>query len=180
MRPDERELLKQYIEKLDEKQLWKLLVEYFGNLDLKADVVHSTGEHGMDVVAFIDPRSDVLGTGCNVVIQAKKGQLGLTEWREVLYQLLEAPYYRITHPDYSQHLARRVVLAISGSATLEARNSIQEFNNKHEVTVELWEINDLLRLFGRNEFAAWKLQQITGVGRGVLPAERPPAVGQPD
>jgi hypothetical protein len=173
--------LKEYIQGLTERELWALLVEYFLHLGIKADIVHSTGEHGMDVAVLIDPSNDLLGIGCNVLIQAKTGQLGLERWREkVLYQILELPYYTIPHPSYTDHLARRVLLVVTGSATLEARRSIEEFNKKHDFTIELWEIDEVIRQFDRHDFAELKLEQITGVGYPAEAVLEPPtAFGEP-
>jgi len=181
MNPGAFNRLKEYIQSLEERQLWALLVEYSQKLGIRANIVHSTGEHGMDVVAFIDPSKDILGTGCNILIQAKTGQLGLEKWRKkVLYQILELPYFTIPHSNYTDHLARRVLLVVTGSATLEVQRSIKEFNKKHDITIELWEVDDLIKQFDRYDFANLKLEQITGVGypaRGIV--EPPTALGQP-
>jgi hypothetical protein len=173
--------LKRYIQSLKEQELWALLVEYFWYRDMRADIVHSTGEHGMDVVVFIDPSNDSLGTGCNVLVQAKTGQLGLERWRKkVLYQILELPYYTIHHPSYTDHLARRVLLVVTGSTTLEVRRSIEEFNKKHDVTIELWEIDELVRQFDRYGFAQVILGRITKVGYPEEDIAEPPiTLGQP-
>ena len=179
MDPTSQNTLKSYLESLEEDDLWYLLVEFFTFMGIKADVVHSTGEHGIDVIAFISQYDDLMGKGHNILIQAKKGKLTLDKWRkQILYQILEMPYYRIPHRDYIDHLARRVLLVVSGEVTLETRNSIDEFNKKHDVTIEYWGENDLIRVFDRSGFADKKLEQITGVGKPDVDKFSPPIVGQ--
>ena len=185
MEPGEHARLKEYLEALDESEIHSLLVEYFVYRRTQADIVHSTGEHGMDVVAYVDWTQDFLRKGYNVIIQAKPGGLSLDEWRrEVLFQLLELPYYRIPHHNYQEHLPRRVVLVALGDITLEARNSIKEFNKKHDVTIEALGLEDLIRLFDLTGFATSKLLQITGIGQpeaeqisAEVPSPPPPEVG---
>lgn len=174
--------LKAYILGLGERELWALLVEYFQYLGVRADIVHSTGEHGMDVIAHYGPDQDPLGIGCNIVIQAKAGRLGLKRWRkEVLYQLLELPYYTIEQSNYPEDVARRVLLVVTGDETVEVRRSIRQYNKKHDIVIDLWDANDLIRQFGRSGFARAKLEQITGVGELEEPSiPSPPAVGDPD
>jgi len=179
MNPADANRLRNHIRSLNEEAVWSLLLEFFMHQDINAAKVHATGEHGMDVVAFVDSGKDVLGKGYNVLIQAKKGRLGLDRWRkEVLYQLLEAPYYDIPHANYSDHLARRVLLIVTDTATPEAQDSIKLFNRKHDITVELWELDDLIRRFDSTGFAKRKLEQITGVGQVTEDVLIPPAVGE--
>jgi hypothetical protein len=172
--------LKEYIQALQEKDVWTLLQEYFLYRRIMASKVHAPGEHGMDVVVYINDREDLLGKGYNILIQAKTGKLTLDGWRkDILYQMLETPYYSIPHPNYQQQLARRVLLVITDTATPEARDSIIEFNKKHEVVIELWEIDDLLRHFDESGFNRVKLEEIEGVGQESLgdDVELPPTVG---
>lgn len=165
MHPQAYERLREYIIGLTESQLWALLVEYFHWRQVRADIIHSTGEHGMDVVAFFGKETDLLGTGCNVVIQAKVGRLSLGDWRKrTLYQLLELPYYTIPHPNYPEHVARRVLLVVTDDETLEARRSIKEYNKNHPIVIDLWDLNDLISQFDQHGFATVKLEQITGMG----------------
>lgn len=181
MEPAALQQLRAYLESLEERQVWSLLVEYFVYQGIQAAIVHGTGEHGMDVVAYVNQEKDFLRRGYNIIAQAKTGKLDLDTWRkDVLFQILEMPYYRIPHQDYVDHLPRRVVLVVTGEITYEARNSIEEFNKKHDVTIEAFELTDLIRLFDRTGFATCKLEQITGVGQPELISAEvspPPVVG---
>ena len=119
----------------------------------------------MDVVASVPENLGVIGKGYNILIQAKKGKLTLDKWRkDVLYQLLETPYYRIDHPNYDSALPRRIVLIVADVATQQARESINVFNKMHDIKVELLEIDEIIYNFSRSGFGRLKLDQITGVG----------------
>jgi hypothetical protein len=164
MESDEYSRLKKYLKSLDEKELWDVLIRYFDTEEVEADLLHSPGEHGMDLVVSVDRERDLLGKGYIVVVQAKTGKLGLSEWRNVLLQLLETPYYDIPLTGYDQKMARRLLLVVAGSSTEQARNGISEWNEKHDHKVEVWDIYKLIRQFARTSFASQKLSEITTVG----------------
>jgi hypothetical protein len=179
MRSVERAYLKSYIEDLSEDDLWDDLINYFyGCRGLETHTMHAAGEHGMDLVVKVDPETDVLGVGYIIVVQAKTGRLTLGGWRKVLRQLLEAPYYRIPYSRYAPSLARRLLLVVSGLVTEHARNGIDEFNNKHDFKVELWEIDELIEEYDRHGYADQKLEQITKVGSPEALAEPGPFLGE--
>lgn len=179
MGPAEINRLKEYIEALKERELWALMVEYFQYHQVRAAIVHNPSEHGMDVVAFVPEQLGIIGRGYNILVQAKSGKLTLDKWRkEVLYQLLETPYYRIDHPNYDSALPRRILLIVAGSATQQARDSIGEYNLKHEIKVELIDLDDIIYYLGKSGFAKLKLEQITGIGDLEAPDEpTPPEFG---
>jgi len=175
MRLAEINRLKSYLEAISERELWAVITEYFQDLKIQAAIVHSPSEHGMDVVAFVPENLSIIGRGYNILVQAKSGNLTLDKWRkDVLFQLLETPYYRIDHPSFNSTHPRRIILILSGTATAQARDSIGEFNSKHQFKVELIEINDLIDYFIKSGFAKYKLEQITGVGDLEEPGETAP------
>jgi hypothetical protein len=178
---DDRVYLESHISGLKEDELWDLLKKFF-KYHLKLDTYHrhSPSEHGMDLVVKVDRGRDLLGTGYVVVIQAKAGKLRLGDWRKVLAQLLEAPYFRIPRPQvFDQCLARRLLLVISGSPTPEAQEGIDEFNKKHDFKVEVWEIEKIIDEFDRWDFDSWLMTEIEKVGVGGAPQEPGPSLGEP-
>ncbi len=179
MKPYESKRLKDYIVALTERELWAVIVEYFQYLEIRAAIVHSPGEHGMDIVASVPENLGIIGRGYNILIQAKKEKLTINNWRkEVLYQLLETPYYRIDHPNFDSALPRRIILIVADVATPQARESINVFNQGHDIKVELIEIDDIILNFSRSGFGRSKLEQITGVGdSGETEEVSPPMVG---
>jgi hypothetical protein len=144
--------------------------------------VHGTGEHGIDVLAYVNPDNDFLHKGYNVLLQVKKGDLTLARWRnEVLGQICEATYYPVSHYHYIDNHLRRVVLVLTGKLKGEARNSIRAFNTRHEVTLEVFELDDLITLFDERNYISFILDRIRTVGVAIESEETeftPPVVGQ--
>jgi hypothetical protein len=181
MEPEAFQRFREYLTILKERQVWDLLVEFFIYRGIHADIVHGVGEHGMDVVARVNAQKDFLQKGYYIVTQAKTGKLDIDGCRDVLRQIIEASYYRITHPNYADCLLpRRIVLVVVGEVTEQARNSIIEYNLKHDVKIEVFALNDLIKLFADTGFAAIKWEQVTGVGQPELiraEVSAPPEVG---
>ncbi len=163
--------VRDYLAGLEETRFWALLVEYLSDArQIRAHVVHGPGEHGMDVVAYVHEAEDFLNRGYYVVIQAKTGDLNLDDWRKVLYQLLEVPYFPIPCNGYDDPgLPRRVLVAVTGSITAEARESIKQYNIFHRIKVETLEGNDLMRLPQFCEYVNSRLDQTQVVGEAPLP-----------
>jgi hypothetical protein len=179
MEPEEIQKLKEHITSLAERELWALMVEFFLHQQVRAEIVHNPSEHGIDVVAFVPENQDIIGDGYYLLVQAKKGDLSLDKWRkEVLYQLLETPYYPLSHPRFKAVLPRRIFLVVTGNATQQAKESISEFNNHHDIKIELLDINELLLTFDKTGFAKSKLQQILIFGEVDTSGEAiPPEFG---
>jgi hypothetical protein len=164
LRPCEIDLLRKHIASLTEAQIWDLLATFFISQGVRTTRLHSPGEHGMDVLACVDPGRDVLGRPHNIVIQVKPGDLTLADWRKVLLQLLEAPYYPIGAANVEDNLPRRVVLVIAGKITPEARAGIKGYNLHHDITIESFELDEIVHLFNTTGFAEELLQQVGGLG----------------
>lgn len=174
--------LRSHLQSLDEDALRIIILEFCMHQGARAGIVHGTGEHGIDVLAYVDSTRDRVGKGYNVLIQVKKGDLSLTRWRnEVLGQLFEATYYPVSHQLYTENHARRVVLVVIGAATGEVRNSIRMFNIRHEVTLEVYELEELIQVFEETGFASSLLDRIRAVGIAEELADgalTPPVVGE--
>jgi len=174
---------REYLRSLPEDKLRRLLVEFFiVSRGVRAAVVHGTGEHGVDVLAYVDPTKDFLHKGYNVLIQAKRGNVTLSRWRnEVLGPLYEATYYPVSHHYYAENHARRVWLVLTGSLTPEASNSIRVFNACHDVTIEVLELDELIQLFDEFGFVDAILVRIGEMGSEMESGERalaPPVMGE--
>lgn len=180
MNTAERAQLEEYVRSLKENQVWFLLVRFFVSRSIQAAIVHKPGEHGMDVAAFVGPEKDLLGRGYNILIQAKIDKLTEPKWRkDVLCQVPEATYSRIEHPNYVEPLARRILLVVINSATPGAVKSIADFNQKHDIKIEFLDLNDLLTLFDKDQFATDLLQEIPrGLGEGKKKTIKLPIVGK--
>ncbi len=182
MDPVTLDQLRKYLKSLSETELWSLLVEFFIAQGVMAVNVHGTGEHGIDVLAYVDPDNDFLHKGYNVLLQVKKGKLTLARWRnEVLGQIYEATYYPVPHHLYIDNHPRRVVLVLTGNLTGEARISIRAFNTRHEITLEVFELDDLIILFDETNYVSFILNKIRTVGVAIESEETeftPPVVGQ--
>lgn len=181
MNPDIADFIRDYLSSLSERDLWFTVTDFLLTLGLRAAVVHGSDEHGVDIVAHVTEGIDALKRGYNVVIQVKKGNVGLPEWRtQILGQLCEATYYPVTHECLVEHRARRVLLFSTGKLTNEARNAIRQFNLRHDTTIEVYELDDLVRWIGDTPFGEYLIQRTQGVGdKGLIPEHIPPAVGEP-
>ncbi len=176
----ERTRLEKYIRSLKEDEIRKLLLSFFASRNVRAEILHASGEHGMDIVAYIEPKDDILGRGYNILVQAKIEKLTLDEWRKkVLYPLLELPYYSIRNANYIDALSRRILLVVSNEVTPEASHSIAEFNAKHEVTIDVWALNDMISEFERANFASQLLLLVPEtLGASMHRAIELPTVGK--
>ena len=177
---DEDSFIYNHLEKLNETELREIIVNFFisnGHATTRAHVIHGSCEHGIDIVVNVSPDNDLLGRGFNVIIQTKTGKLTLDNWRKnVLCQLLETLYYDINHPNYHDDLSRRILLIVSGSVTEQARNSIKQYNRKHPIPIDLWEIGDIIIQFNKTKFSNEILKTITRVGTPTPIKDKEPEI----
>ena len=72
-------------------------------------------------------------------------------------------------------------MVLTGKLKGEARNSIRAFNTRHEVTLEVFELDDLITLFDERNYISFILDRIRTVGVAIESEETeftPPVVGQ--
>lgn len=183
MHPREINAFREHLGSLTERELWQLLVDYFvEDRQTHATIVNSPSEHGMDVVARVEPRDDFLGQGYYILIQAKTGNLTMGAWRKALYQLLEVPCFPIPATGYDDpDRPRRILLVVTGTITPEAHRSVRQFNRHHRVPVRALDLNELALLRGFQEYVLQRLGITLAVGEPSISPEEfavPPVVDE--
>ena len=161
-------LVKKYLMDMSEEQLWDFIFSYFLNKSIKIVKVHGIREHGIDLVARIDKEPWIASNGFYICIQAKVGKVTLADWRKnLLYQLLEVPYYPINQAGFIADLPRRIFLIVNNEITDEARASIIAWNEKHDLKVEYLDINGILETINQDGYIWEILAQIEKVGDAI-------------
>jgi hypothetical protein len=136
---------------------------------------HGTFEFGKDIIAKrADPETGVVH---QYAIQAKAGDIGMSEWRSIRPQVEEAQENTLSHPNYDTNLPRTAVLATTGrlvgGAALDAQQLAQRAEERggrfviwdHEQFVPWLASEPALGLSANNSEL---LQVIAAIGQGVI------------
>ncbi len=177
--PGDRKRLTQYLSNLKEKELQDEIAQFFVESETRCQVIHGGGEHGIDLIAHVDERRDPMGTGYNILVQVKRGDVSQNDFHELLGQLVEGTYFPFSQSPFDPQNARRVVLICSGNLTNEASLSIQQFNLHHGVTLECFDLDSLIELFVKKGYADNILDRITEIGSAPDAIPYQPSLGDP-
>jgi hypothetical protein len=136
------ELASLFLERVSEREfdaaLLALLV-HNGFYDLH--FTHGAFEFGKDVIA--KKADQKTGAVSQYAIQSKGGDIGLSEWRGIRPQMLEAASNTLAHPNFDPNLPRIAVLAttgrLKGGAILEAQETKRNVAAGFDVEVQFWD-----------------------------------------
>lgn len=146
---DIKQVLK-FLNSLTENDLRSLLYAFLYEHISKGKVqmYHGTGEHGVDIVASVDKEFDPIDKNETLLIQVKKGDISLREWRRNLYgQMSEVFCSSISPPGVIEPTVRRIVLVCIGTLKPEVYDSIRMWNEKIPIPIEILDSVDLSTLF---------------------------------
>ncbi|MEM2159749.1 MAG: restriction endonuclease [Candidatus Nitrosotenuis sp.] len=136
--------IKNYIKQLNEDDFRTVLKSF---LEMKcgyAELWHSSAEHGVDIVALYKKEFDFVKRDITILVQVKKGRIGLKELRTNIFgQMSEMFVRQITTQPFHPFNPRRLLLIISGELSLESRNLIKSWNEKMPLPIELIEIDEI-------------------------------------
>jgi hypothetical protein len=160
---DRKREIDEYLRRLDEPALRALLVDFFNAKVGEAYEIHGTAEHGIDIAVKVPEYKDHIRKVFHLVVQVKCGDLNSMRWRnDVLGQLLEASYYPIRHPAFTEQAPRRVLLVITGSLEQEVRQAIIEYNARHYLKLEVYELINLINLLDDHSYYDFLAPPIIG------------------
>lgn len=144
--PDsDRDRLRQHLNSLTEDGLRSVLMAFFRDTMGRPADLHGTAEHGIDIAVRVPTDKDLVGKGLYLLVQVKCRNITASRWRnEVLGQLCESSYYPIRHQEFTEDLARRLILVTTGRLEQEVRQSVVEYNDRHRLKVEVFELEDLV------------------------------------
>lgn len=128
-------------------------------------LTHGTTEKGKD---FIAKRY-----GAQWVFQSKKGDIGTSEARDVIAQLVEASMMGLSHPSFDATLARRVVLVTTGLIKQDANDRFASFSTDALAKLgmppmEAWgrpKLIELMLTHGVEGLRATRLRDVEAHGR---------------
>lgn len=123
---------------LSENDLRTLVKNFFRlKFSFGAAIVHGPGEHGADIIAGVGPNDDPIAKEQLFLIQVKRGDVGLSQWRKGLCGQMAELYHRTTTiPGLNDQAPRRLLLIASGDIKPEALDAINEWNAKMPLPVE--------------------------------------------
>ncbi len=132
------ELLTKLLDLLSEDELRILVKNFFRRrFNIYADITHGPGEHGADVIAAVGPVDDPIEKHQVFLIQVKRGDISLGDWRKGLCGQMAELYYRSHNIlDLNPSAPRRILLVSSGQLKQEATNAIAAWNGKLPIPVE--------------------------------------------
>lgn len=103
-------------------------------------LTHGQSEFGKDFVAQKD--------GEQWVFQSKAGNIGYPDWRDMRGQLDDLRLSNLAGPEFDSSLPRRAVLVTTGRLVGNAPISASEYNQqaaeKEQLTLEIWQRDDLI------------------------------------
>lgn len=146
--------IQDYLQKLSETKFHVILMDFFTHkVKGVAVLLHGPTEHGIDIAVKVPEDRDHIMSVFYLIVQAKCGNLTSTTWRnDVLGQLLEASYHPIQHPKFPEDAPRRILLMITGTLNPEVRQAVVEYNKRHYLKLEVFELTDLANLFERYDY----------------------------
>jgi hypothetical protein len=137
-----------------EPQLRYLLTNFFNKIGF-ANYFHGNIEHGADIELILPERDDPIGIGQVCFFQVKSGNIDNNIWRATLCgQMVELMIRPVTTPNISEYLARRIVLVTSGKITPSVVTSINNWNKRIQVPIEVLDGHKLANLLARSNYSA--------------------------
>ncbi|WP_418026502.1 hypothetical protein [Paenibacillus sp. JJ1722] len=142
-----RNALVSYIETLNERQfdiplLCILLKNGFHDIHF----THGSFEFGKDFIAKkIEGEKTV-----QYVFQSKGGNIGLSDWGQIRWQIEEARINPLSHPSFDEELQREIILITTGRLVGGATVSAQQYNERckseGEIGFKVWDIDTLIEM----------------------------------
>lgn len=108
--------------------------------------LHGAFEFGKDFVAKKADGEKII----QYVFQSKGGNIGLSDWGQIRWQIEEAWINPLAHPSFNVELDRKVILVTTGRLVGGASPSAQQYAERCEsegkISFEVWDINSLLEM----------------------------------
>lgn len=157
-----RNVLESYIDTFIEREfdtpfLSLLLLEGFFDIHF----IHGNYEFGKDFIA----KNNEDGNIVQYIFQSKAGDISLSEWRELRYQIDEMRTNLLAHPNFNKDLARKTIVVTTGRFIGGASLSSQEYDRHCKENGELgfivWDRDTLIEKFVNIETWATELNRST-------------------
>jgi hypothetical protein len=142
-----RNVLASYIETLTERQFdIPLLCILMKNGFYDIHFTHGMFEFGKDFIAKKVEGDKVI----QYVFQSKGGNISLSEWGQIRWQIEEARINPLSHPSFDSNLERKVVLITTGRLVGGATLSAQQYNERciseGQIGFTVWDIDSLIEM----------------------------------
>jgi hypothetical protein len=138
------------IVKLKEVEFRKLIVNFIKYHGGNAKNVHGNYEEGVDIIVQINEETDLFGIGSVVFIQVKVGNINMESWRNGLHsQLIDTVFRNIKLTNTKEHISRRIILITSGEINQSVINSINNFNSRMPLSIEVIDGDLFSQLFAK-------------------------------
>lgn len=142
-----------YLKSLKEDDLRAIIFYYFNTRisNSKTELHHGSGEHGLDILSYIDHDLDPLNQGEVLYIQVKCGDINCTEWVDKISgQLYSALRTHKSPQNIDENLPKRLILMTNGNISPEAKDAITEWNNYEHIPVLWFDLLSLSNFFITN------------------------------
>lgn len=155
-----RNVLENYIDTISEREFdVPFLGLLFNNGFYDIHYLHGAFEFGKDFIA----KKEIDGQQIQFVFQSKAGDIGVTEWRELRYQIDEMRTNYAAHPNYDNKLPLAAVAVTTGRLVGGASISAQEYNEyllkRGEVGFEVWDKDKLIEMITATDPTICNLSQ---------------------
>lgn len=132
--------LRDYIQTLDETDFRSVVNKMLEIRCGYSQIRHSPSEHGMDISALYEKQNDFVSQDITVLVQVKVGILSPADLRHNIFgQMSELFVREITEAPFHPWNPRRLLLITSGRLGEEARNLINNWNDKMPLPIEVFD-----------------------------------------
>lgn len=136
------------ISRLGESDFRKLIVNFLKYEGYTVTHTHGNNEEGVDIIAQLDQGLDPFGIGTVVFLQVKVGDIKMKSWRNDLHsQIIDTVFRPINLPNCSEHISKRIILVTSGLVNQNVINSLNNFNSRMPLSIEIIDGHHFARIF---------------------------------
>jgi len=146
-----RNVLVNYISTLTEREFdIPLLCILFKNGFYDIHFTHGSFEFGKDFIA----KKNVEGKVVQYAFQSKGGNVGVSEWGNIRWQIEEGRINPLSHPSFDTTIHREIILVLTGRLVGGANLSAQQYNDRcieqGEIGFTVWDIDTLVEMMVSN------------------------------
>jgi hypothetical protein len=136
--------------KLKEVEFRKLITNFINYQGGNAKNVHGSNEEGVDIIVQIDEETDPFGIGSVIFLQVKVGNISMKSWRKGLHsQIIDTIFRSVKLTNTKEHISKRIILITSGGINQNVINSINNFNSRMPLSLEIIDGPQFSRLFAK-------------------------------